>query len=312
MQAIQYSRYGGPDVLERVTHPDPVVGPGDVRVRMRAAGVAPLDTKLRAGLLQQHFTLALPMIPGRDGIGVVDQVGEGVRELMVGDVVCVLADLTRGGTCAEMIVCSAERAVLRPANLSDHQAAVLLQPGISAWSAVVRAAHVTRDAHVLIHGGAGAVGSLMVQLARHLGAHVSATCRADNVDYVLGLGAHRAIAYDRDDFSALRDHDMVFDLIGGTVHARSYPVLRRGGHLVYLTADSIVDRGVEFGVTVTRATVDDQREALLAVAQLAEQGIFRPAIAGVFPIADAAAAHRALETKQVTRGRLVLEVDFDS
>jgi NADPH:quinone reductase-like Zn-dependent oxidoreductase len=170
-------------------------------------------------------------------------------------------------------------------------------------------ARVSAGMQVLVHGGAGAVGSLMVQLCKYLDAVVTATCRAGNEAYVMGLGASRAIAYDRDDFGTLRDQDVVFDLIGGSTHARSYPVLRKGGQLVYLTAAPIVDRGWEFAVKVSRAMISDQPNVLAAVARLAADGIFRPRVAGVFALADAARAHTALEAGQVTRGRLVLEIE---
>ena len=308
MQAIQFDRYGPPEVLRLVTVAEPQAGPGEVRVRLFAAGVAPVDTKLRAGLLQAHFAPDLPKIPGRDGVGVIDQIGADVSGLALGDRVCVVADPLRAGTCAQAVVCGAQRVVPRPAALSLHQAAVLLQPGISAWIAVMETAGVVPGMRVLVHGGAGAVGSLMVQLCRHLGAEVSATCRSDNRGYVVELGAARALAYDTEDFGVLRDQDVVFDLIGGATHARSYPVLRAGGHLVYLTAAPIVDRAAEFGVRATRAVISDRPPVLAAVASLAQAGIFRPRVAGVFALADTAGAHAALEDGRVTRGRLVIDI----
>lgn len=308
MQAIQFHRYGPPDVLQQVTVPDPEPGPGELRVHLQAAGVAPVDAKLRAGKLQAHFTLDLPKIPGRDGVGVVDQVGPGVTGFAVGDAVCVLADPLRAGTYAQAVVCPAERVVRRPRNLSIHEAAALMQPGVSAWIAVMQTAVVKPGMRVLVHGGAGAVGSLMVQLGRHLGAEISATCRAANRDFVLGLGASRVVAYDTEDFGVLDGQDVVFDLIGGNTHERSYPVLRDGGQLVYLTAAPIVDRGSAFGVRVSRAVVADSPHVLAAVLRAAEEGIFRPQVAAVLPLANAAQAHAALEDGQVTRGRLVLDI----
>jgi NADPH:quinone reductase-like Zn-dependent oxidoreductase len=308
MQAIQYAAYGGPASLQLVSMPDPEPAADELRVRLLAAGLAPVDTKLRAGMLQAYFKLALPKVPGRDGVGVVDRVGSAVVGFAVGDPVCVVADQLGSGTHAQYVVCGTSRVVARAPGLSTHQAAALMQPGISAWTAVMETAQVHGGLRVLVHGGAGAVGSLMVQLCRHLGAEVTATCRAGNRDHVLALGATRAIAYDGEDFGALRDQDVVFDLIGGDTHARSYPVLRKGGHLVYLTAAPIIDRGAEFGVRVTRAAITDRPGVLAAVAQLAAQGIFRPAVARVYPLAQAALAHAALESGQVTRGRVVLDI----
>lgn len=309
MQAITFKAYGPPDVLQLTDVPTPEPGPGALRVQLLAAGVAPVDAKLRAGLLQAHFKPALPKIPGRDGVGVVDRIGAGVSDHRIGDAVCVMADALAAGTYAQAVVCSADRVVARPAGLTDQQAAALLQPGNSAWIAVMQTAQVRSGMRVLVHGGAGAVGSLMVQLCKHLGAEVSATCRLSNKDYVTDLGAVRAIAYDGEDFGSLRNQDVVFDLIGGTTHARSYPVLRPGGQLVYLTAAPITDESAQFGVTTTRAMITDSQQVLQAVAALADQGVLRPRVAARFALADAAKAHAQLEQGLVTRGRVVLDID---
>ena len=312
MKAIRYLQYGSPNVLELLTLDDPVAGPNEVRVRLNAAGVSPIDAKLRSGALQAHFSLTFPKIPGRDGVGVIDQIGEGVAGFSIGDEVCVAADPTRSGTYAGAIVCAASRVVRKPPNLSTSQAAALLQPGVSAWISMCRTAMLSEGMSVLIHGGAGAVGGQMIQLARHLGLDVTTTCRAENIDYVLGLGAHRAVAYDRDDFGALRHMDAVFDLIGGETHARSYQVLKAGGQLVYLTAAPFENRAEEYGVTVTRAMISDAPEALHAVAQLAAEGVLIPSVMSTLPLAAAADAHRQFEAGQVSRGRIVLKMEEGS
>jgi NADPH:quinone reductase-like Zn-dependent oxidoreductase len=172
-----------------------------------------------------------------------------------------------------------------------------------------RTATLSEGMSVLIHGGAGAVGSQMIQLARHLGLDVTTTCRAENIDYVLGLGAHRAVAYDRDDFGLLRHIDVVFDLIGGETHARSYQVLKAGGQLVYLSAMPFENQAEKYGVTVTRAMISDAPEALHAVAQLAADGVLTPSVMATLPLAAAADAHRQFEAGQITRGRIVLNME---
>jgi NADPH:quinone reductase-like Zn-dependent oxidoreductase len=311
MQAIQYLSYGPASVLQMAELPDPEPGPGEVRVRLDAAGVSPIDAKLRAGLLRQHFSLAFPKIPGRDGVGSVDKVGPDVTSVSVGERVCVLVPPLGAGTYAQAVVCSRTELVRRPPALSTGQAAALLQPGVSAWIPVVETARVGPGMRVLVHGGAGAVGSLMVQLAHHLGAHVTTTCRAENLGFVAALGADAAIAYDREDFGNLRDLDVVFDLVGAETHDRSYLVLRRGGHLVYLTAQPIIDRGLEFGVRVTRAIIASSARALTAVVDLAGREVWRPQLFCLLPLREAAQAHLAYERGQVTRGRIVLLIGHD-
>ncbi|WP_044528589.1 NADP-dependent oxidoreductase [Herbaspirillum sp. B65] len=308
MRAIAYHRYGPPSVLEVSELDELPLLPGHVRVAMHAAGVAPVDTKLRAGLLQHLVPLTLPKVPGRDGAGVVTAVAADVQRLQAGDAVCVMpAMLGRGTTLAEAVL-PQQQVVRKPDSLSMQQAAALLQPGASAWIALMRTAPIAAGMKVFIHAGSGAVGSLMVQLAAHLGAEVTATCRSANLDYVAALGAARVIAYDREDVFGVRDQDVVIDLVGGTTHERSYALLRRGGHLVWLVAAPIRERGAEFGVTVTRALIEDNQTVLEQVVELAQRGVWRPALSGVLPMQEIALAHQMLEAGAVTRGRLVLDI----
>jgi NADPH2:quinone reductase len=277
-----------------------------VLVDLKAVSTVPIDWKLRAGLLQKYFTVTFPKTPGRDGAGIVRAVGEGVAGIAAGDRVCVMASHGGQGTYAEAVACPAADVLPLPAPLSFLEAASLVNAGLSAWICVADVADVQPGMKVLGHGGSGAVGGLIVQLARHRGATVTATCRAANRDYVLGLGAERAIAYDTEDFSTLREQDVVFDLVGGETHARSYPVLRPGGHLVFLVAAPIVDRGAEFGVRVTRAMVADARGPVERVLALAAEGVLHPPVAGTLPLGEAARAHRMMEAGEVTRGRMML------
>lgn len=306
MKAIQYSEHGEADVMQYVDLPDPTAGHGQILVKLEAASVTPFDWKLRAGYLKSHFTLPMPNVPGRDGAGTVIAIGKNVRDFRVGDRVAVMAGVFAQGGYAEMIAVDAENAVQIPDNLSTVEAAALTNAGLSAWIALRTAEVKFRDA-VLVHSGAGAVGGLLVQLCQHLGADVTATCRSTNRDYVLSLGANRVIAYDQEDFSeVLHNQDVVFDLMGGEVHDKSYKVLKAGGHLVWLVADPITDRSHEYGVKVTRAVVTDDRSALRGMMELAGAGILKPQVARTMPLSQAAEAHRLMENGAITRGRLVL------
>lgn len=307
MKAALYRSFGGPDVLEYVGVPDPVPAEGDVLVRLEAACVAPFDWKLRQGLLQAHFKTDFPFIPGREGAGVVEVVGTDVTDLKPGDRVCVLAGAARGGIYAEKVALPHRNVALKPASLPPVQAAAGLNAGINALVCFDMAA-VKRGERVFIHGGAGAVGGILVQLCHAAGAYVATTCRASNKDYVAGLGADAAIAYDNEDFGDLRDVDVVFDLMGGAVHDRSYAVMRRGGRLIYLNALPIVDRGAEFGVTVTlgyKGPADDP-DMTARVIDMMANGAFVPQVSSTMPLSEAAEAHRLIQSGQVTRGRLVL------
>jgi NADPH:quinone reductase-like Zn-dependent oxidoreductase len=309
MQAIRYAQHGGPDVLRCEEIPEPDPGPGQVRVDLRAASVIPADCKVRAGHLDHLFPISFPKIPGRDGAGLVGKLGAGVDYVAAGTPVCVVAQHVEPGTYAQAIVRDRESIVPLPANLSFEEGAALMHAGVCAWICLVETAQVQAGMQVLIQGGAGAIGGLAIQLARHLGARVVATCRSVNVDYVSALGARDVIAYDRDNFASTADRfDVVLDLIGGDVHTRSYAVLKKSGHMVCLVAAPFVDRADEFGVRVTTPRIHDRRHALDAVAGLAARGVLRPQICEQVALADAAEAHRRMEANLVTRGRIVLQI----
>jgi NADPH:quinone reductase-like Zn-dependent oxidoreductase len=309
MQAIQYAQYGGPDVLRLADVPDPEPGPGQVRVALRAASVIPADWKLRAGHLKQYFPISFPKIPGRDGAGVVTGLGPGVDYAAVGTPVCVVAQHVEPGTYAQAIVRDRESIVPLPPNLGFDEGAALMHAGVCAWICLVETAQLQSGMRLLVHGGAGAIGGLAVQLGRHLGTHVAATCRADNAAYVQDMGADEVVAYDREDFAdRLRDFDAVLDLIGGDVHRRSYPVLKPNGHMVCLIAAPFENRAAEFDVRVTTPRIHDRRYVLDAVVDLAARGVLRAQICGRMGLSQAAEAHRRLEANTVTRGRIVLQI----
>jgi NADPH:quinone reductase-like Zn-dependent oxidoreductase len=309
MKAIQYARYGGPEVLALVDLPDPTPAEDGVLIEVHAAAVAPGDCKVRQGLLRDMFPVKLPKIPGRDGAGVVVAAGPKADYARVGDRVCFVAQHVEQGGAAELIARRRREIARLPANLSFIEGAALCHAGICAWIGIVETARVEAGMKVLIHGGGGAIGSHAIQIAKHMGAYVAATTRSANADYVAGLGADRVVAYDQEDFAkALGGFDVVYDLVGGEVHRRSYPVLKRGGTLVYLIAEPFEDEGAKYGVAVKRAVIHDRIETLEAVLTLAATGALRPQVGRVFPLAECAEAHRLVLSGEHTRGRVVLKV----
>lgn len=310
MKAIRFARFGGPEVLEYVDAPDPRPGAGEVLIEVRAASVIPGDWKLRAGRLRDLYPVALPTIPGRDGAGVVAALGPGVDYARPGDEVCFVAQHVEQGSYAERIVRDAGSIVPKPPNLSFVEAAALMHAGVCAWIALVETAAVGAGTKLLVHGGAGAIGGIAVQLARHLGARVAATCRAADRAHLRALGADPVVAYDREAFDeTLEGYDAVLDPVGGEVHRRSYRVLRPGGVLVWLIAAPIEDLSERYGVRTLRAVIHDRREILERVVRLAAAGAIRPRVARVLPLAQAARAQRLLEAGRHGRGRIVLEID---
>ncbi len=305
--AIQFSAYGGPDVLSVNRIVAPAARAGEVVIDVHAASVNPIDWKVRAGVLRNIVPVAFPMTTGRDGAGVIAAVGEGVSTERIGQRVCFLA--SRGvGTWAARIVLPAALAVPIPDALSMAEAAALPLGGLSAWAALASAVPVTSDMKVLIHAAAGGVGSMAVQLARYRGAYVAATCSAANVGFVKSLGANLPIAYDQDDFSqAIADVDIVFDTLGGDVHRASYRVLRKGGTMVCLVAAPFENEAATYGVTVKVAQVMPDPEALATLVELAATGVVKPTVGKILAFSEFADAHR-LSERGHGRGKIVLSL----
>jgi NADPH:quinone reductase-like Zn-dependent oxidoreductase len=304
MRRVQFSRYGGPEVLCLADEPSPVPSPGEPLIEVHAVSVNPVDWKIRAGRLKP-LPAKFPATTGRDGAGIITRVSAGDDQSLVGTRVCFLAP--RGvGTWAEEIALPLASTAPIPSALSMSDAAALPLAGLSAWAGLVETGRVQPGMRVLIHGGSGGVGGLAVQLARHLGAHVVSTCSARNAHYVLELGAQEVIPYDEVDFvSVAGEMDLVFDLVGGDVHIRSCEVLRPGGLLVYLNAAPIQNPCPRPDVRVELAQVLPDAAALSRVAQLAADGILRPNVERLLPFERFRDAH-AIAQSGLGRGKIVL------
>ena len=237
MKALQFHQYGGPEVVTLADIPAPQPAPSEVLVAIAAASINPIDWKMRAGLVREYFDVALPHVLGRDFSGVVRAVGEEVRGIAVGDEVFGVADAMRQGTHAEAIAVDAGLLAGKPDALNHDSAAALGATGMTLIAAFEEAASIKRGDKVLIHGGAGGLGHLAVQYAKHRGAQVITTAGEANHDFVRKLGADQVIDYAACDFAeAVSGCDLVFDTIGGEVHKRSLAVVKPGGVLVYVTA----------------------------------------------------------------------------
>jgi len=284
--------------------PSPVAGPGEVVVAVHAVSANPVDGKIRRGMLGANLA-ALPSGTGRDGAGVVIATGEGVPADLKGQRVCFLAP--RGvGSWVEEIALPAAIVAPIPDDLSFTDAASLPLAGSSAWIGLVDTAGVKAGDRVLVHAAAGGVGGMAVQIAHAAGARVFATCSARNATYVRGLGADEVAAYDEVAFETVfRDMDVIFDLMGGEVHQRSYPLLKRGGTMACLNAAPFEDRHEAFGVAVKVAQVFPDRAVLDALLDRVRSGAIRPTVEKVLRFEDYAEAQRLSDTGHV-RGKIVL------
>lgn len=229
MKAFVVTTYG-PDGLEEAEVPRPTLGTGDVRVDVRAAGINPLDTMVRDGEFKQLLGHRLPLVLGHDLAGVVTEVGAEVTGFAVGDEVYARPRDRRIGAFAEEICVDAADAALKPASLSFAEAAAVPLVALAAWQALVDVADVQPGQKVLVHAGAGGLGSTVVQVAHHLGAHVAATAHTRDLDKVRALGADEVIDYTSQDFTdVVSGYDVVLDSLGPASLAKSLTVLRPGG-----------------------------------------------------------------------------------
>jgi NADPH:quinone reductase-like Zn-dependent oxidoreductase len=311
MRAISQDVLGGPEVLTEVTLPKPAPGPGEILVRVRAAGLNPTDWHHRAA--PNLFLPEPPFVLGWDVSGEVAAVGTGVTLFAPGDEVFGMLPYPYGhGSLAEYAVGPTRAFARKPAALDHIQAAAIPLAALTAWQALVDTAGLAAGQRVLIHAAAGGVGHFAVQIAKARGAAVIGTASAANHEFLRELGVDEVIDYRTTDFAeTVRDVDVVLDSIDDENSIRSLRTLRPGGGLlVSLRPFGPTDLAAEaekHGVYAVRMLVEDDHAGMTALADLVETGALRPTIAGAFPLADAAKAHALGETGR-TVGKLVLTV----
>ncbi|HYY40546.1 MAG TPA: NADP-dependent oxidoreductase, partial [Nitrososphaera sp.] len=237
MKSAQIKRYGGGDVVEiNQSTSSPIDPPAEkVLVSVKAAGVNPADWKIREGYFQQMVPLQFPSTLGMDFSGVIEKVGKDVSDFKQGDEVYGQAGVIRGGSgaFAEIALANADSIAHKPKTLSHEEAAGLPLVGVSAWQALVEIIRLSKGQKILIHGGAGGIGSIAIQLAKHLGAYVATTVSTNDKQFVRELGANEVIDYKTQTFEdLLHDYDAVFDTIGSETYTRSFKVLKRGGGII--------------------------------------------------------------------------------
>jgi NADPH:quinone reductase-like Zn-dependent oxidoreductase len=238
----------------------------------------------------------------------VARVGSAVTNVRAGDEVYGVADAARWGTFAEYAVLPAATTAKKPAGLSDVEAGSIPIAALSAWAGLVTTGNVKRGDRVLIHAGAGGVGSFAVQLAKHLGAWVAATASGTNADFVRSLGADQVIDYTKMDFStAIRDVDLVFDLIGGDVRYQSFPVLKPGGAIVHISVPPMTQPPPRSDVAVKPAPVKYDTALLDRIAALVQQKALKPVVGATYAFSEAPKAVEHVMTGHA-RGKIMLDM----
>jgi NADPH2:quinone reductase len=316
VRAIGIREFGGRDKLERLELPEPKIPPDAVKIRIRAAGVNPVDWKLREGRLEPAFPHVFPVVPGWDAAGVVEAVGPSVVEVAPGDEVFAYCrkHFIGEGTYAEYVTVPVTYVAHKPARLSFEEAGAVPLAGLTAYQALFFAAGLTAGETVLVYGASGGAGGFAVQIAVAAGAEVIAVARGEHEEYVLGLGAYEVIDYTKQDVvQAARELvpdgvDVVFDMLGGESLARAVDAVRDEGRIVSIAQPPTDERFRARGIHPSYVFVRPDGEQLEELGELVENEQLVVHLHEVVPLEEAACAHELLENGHV-RGKVVLRVD---
>lgn len=332
MKAFVIKRYGKQETLSLTEVSEPTLGEQDVMVRVHAASINPLDLKIRNGALKRILPLRLPLVLGNDLAGVVMRVGAKVQRFKPGDEVYARTDTHRIGAFAEFIAVAESNLALKPTSLTMEEAASLPLVGLTAWQALIEKGNLRKGQKVFIHAGSGGVGTLAIQLAKHLGASVATTTSSANVALVKSLGADIVIDYKKDDFAKiLRDYDLVLHSLGAEELEKSVVVLKPGGRLITLSGPpdpefarnagmpkllqlivgllscKIRRKAGQHQVGYSFLFMRGSGEQLSTLGDLIDSGVIRPVIDKVFPFEETDSALAYVEAGRA-RGKVVVQV----
>ncbi|MFQ1699348.1 NADP-dependent oxidoreductase [Loktanella agnita] len=306
MKAAVIKDYEAPVEISEVDAP--ALADDSVLVDVHAASLNPIDNILRAGHLKEMIPLQFPHVMAYDVSGVVRAVGKDVTGFKVGDRVFARPNQEDAGALAEVARVKAAELALNPANLTHAETASIPLAGLTAWQALVDKAGVQPGQKVLIHAGSGGVGTLAIQIAKHLGAYVATTVSPRNAELVRSLGADEVIDYHSQDFAQLlSDYDMVFDMLGGETLEKSFKILKKGGHLVSIKGQDEKDQAKDYGVKFDWFFMEPNGTQLTTLAGLLEDGTLKPVIDSEFAMADVAAAYDKLADGHAV-GKIVVNV----
>lgn len=308
MKAKTIRHYGGPEVLtlEEVGQPEP--GPEEVLIRVRAAGVNPIDWKIREGELKDSGFHQLPLIPGWDVAGEVFEVGSGVDRFAVGDAVYALLDMKQNGSYAEYVTASIDWTAKKPETLDYIMAASVPMAALTAYEALNKM-NIKKGDRVLIHGAAGAVGGFAVQLAYLRGAYVIGVASSGDSAFLSSLGAEEALAYDSAPFENLVDEvDAVLDVIGGDILERSWRVIKPGGILISTVEEPAPsEEALRKKIRSEMMLVTPDGNLLTEISRLIDSGELKVRVSAVMPLVEAEKAQEIARGFH-HRGKVVLQV----
>lgn len=312
MHALRYDRYGGPEVMEWRTLPEPIPADGEVSVRVKAASINPVDIKVRQGEMKIMTGRRMPKGMGSDVAGIVERVGPGVSELKAGDAVFGYIGFSSANSFGELAIAKADLLVKKPEGITFEEASCLPQAGVAALQALKDKAHLRTGQHVLVVGCTGGVGQFVVMVAKALGAQVTGICRAEQTDSAAKLGCDRIIhSTDEAKHHAPNGYDVIFDTPGALRTAQAMAMLSDKGVFLDLNPKPANLLGAfllnPFRNRKHRPLITAVRRAdLLALADLATRGALRPLIGRVAPMHSAVQLLTAMELGERSVGKTVL------
>ncbi|MFS1511072.1 NADP-dependent oxidoreductase [Chengkuizengella sp. SCS-71B] len=310
MKAVVINQYGGRDQLQEMAVPVPKLNDKDVLIEVHASAVNPVDIFTREGYLQENVPHQFPVILGLDVAGIVKEVGASVTKFKVGDEVFSRPDIARNGTYAEYVAVDEDYIAKKPSNLTFEEAASIPLVGITTYQSLVDTAGLKQRDKVLIHAGAGGVGTFAIQFAKSKGAYVATTTSEKNVQLVKQLGADEVINYETTDFSeVLSDYDIVLDTLGGDIQEKSLKVLKDGGTLVALNQPPAENFGKEKNIKASFIFMQPNGEQLKEIGELIEANKIKPIIAEQFSLSEQGIrnAHELSESKRA-KGKIVIKI----
>lgn len=306
MKAVVAREYGAPEILKYEDAPRPEPKENELLVRVIACGVNPADPLVISGRFAKEFGTHLPLIPGYDVAGVVEQTGAKVTKFKKGDAVYGYALF--GGGWAEYAVLAENEAALKPKSATFVEAAAVPLAALTAWQSLIDAAKLSAGQTILIHGGSGGVGSFAVQIAKAKGAKVIATASTANQDLLKQLGADVPIDYTKTKFEDVaKDVDVVFDTVGRDTLTRSYPIVKKGGIVTTIVSRPDPAQLEKYGIRGSSIWSHPDGNELAEITKLIEAGKIKPVVGQVMPLTDAVKASQQAETHH-TRGKIVLKI----
>lgn len=306
MKAAIIREYGTPIEISDV--PEPALLADSVLIEVHAASVNPVDGFVQAGYLKEMMPITFPFTMGFDLSGVVVEVGDHVSKYKKGDEVFSRPNGMQAGTIAEYAVIKEKELAIKPSNISHQGAASIPLVGLTAWQAMVTKGNLQKGQKVLIHAGSGGVGSLAIQMAKHLGAEVATTTSAVNAEMVKILGADVVIDYKTQKFEEeLSDYDLVLDMMGGEILEKSFKILKKGGTLISIKGEDSQGLAEQYGVRFQAFFMWPSGEMLTELAQLINGGALKPVIDRTFPIDQVQEAYAYLQTGRA-KGKVVIRV----